>query len=228
MIKKYLHRQIYATIIASLVLVVVIMGLVFALTTGDGIDRQIYNITARLTWMALPPATSSKAEQAKALNEMAEGSNLAVSLYDSNKQLIAAYGKPIPPPTAKAHENGWHKHAGVPGFRPVWLTRLRDGRWFAVDPRNLNSTNPLIKILLVLTSITLAIGLASYPFVRRLTGRLQRLQATVDIVGSGELSTRAKVEGHDEIAKQVTIRQPTKLRSWSNPTNNCWPTPPMN
>ncbi|MEE9375550.1 MAG: HAMP domain-containing sensor histidine kinase [Rhizobiaceae bacterium] len=204
MIKRHLHRQIYAAIIASLLLVVLATGVVFSLTQRDGLDRQIYTIIARLTWVALPPATAPYDEQAVALNKLVEGSNLAVSLYDKDKQLIAAYGKAIPSPTDNFKLDGWHRHRGVRGFRPVWVTRLPDQRWLAVNPRSPNDTTPLIKLLLLLFSITLAVGLASYPLVRRLTGRLQRLQSTVDIVGSGDLSTRAKVEGHDEIASLAT------------------------
>ena len=46
----------------------------------------------------------------------------------------------------------------------------------------------------------LAIGLAAYPIVRQLTGRLERLQRGVDSLGAGDLGARVAVEGHDEIA----------------------------
>ena len=204
MIKKHLHRQIYLTIIASLVLVVVLTGFVFSQMNNRNFDRQVYDITARLTWRSLPPATAPKAEQSAALNELSRGTELNVSLFDSNKILIAAYGAPIPPPTANAHEDGWHRHKGTRGFRPVWLIQFPDDRWFAVDPRGFDGPRPIFKLLMLLASVTLAIGLASYPFVRRLTGRLQRLQETVDIVGAGDLSKRAKIEGSDEVAHLAT------------------------
>ena len=46
----------------------------------------------------------------------------------------------------------------------------------------------------------LAIGVAAYPIVRQLTGRLERLQRGVDSLGAGDLGARVAVEGHDEIA----------------------------
>jgi signal transduction histidine kinase len=52
--------------------------------------------------------------------------------------------------------------------------------------------------MLALLAVAVAIG--SYPVVRRLTGRLERLQARVDALGDGELSTRVQVEGVDEVA----------------------------
>lgn len=58
---------------------------------------------------------------------------------------------------------------------------------------------PLWVILFLL--MALFIGLGSYPFVRRLTHRLARLQQTVGAFGRGELGVRAIVEGRDEIAE---------------------------
>src|SRR5689334_19668095 len=48
--------------------------------------------------------------------------------------------------------------------------------------------------------IGLAGAMGAYPIVRRLTRRLERLQASVDALGTGELSIRVAVEGNDEIA----------------------------
>jgi len=56
-------------------------------------------------------------------------------------------------------------------------------------------------LLLVLPMIAVAIGVGAYPVVRRLTARLERLQAGVESLGTGNLSARVKVEGHDEVAR---------------------------
>src|SRR5262245_64366081 len=53
--------------------------------------------------------------------------------------------------------------------------------------------------MLALVAISVAVG--AYPVVRRLTGRLERLQAGVESLGAGDLSARVKVEGHDEVAQ---------------------------
>ncbi|SFM97870.1 sensor histidine kinase [Dokdonella immobilis] len=58
---------------------------------------------------------------------------------------------------------------------------------------------PLWALLFVL--MAMFIGLGSYPFVRRLTRRLSRLQQSVAAFGRGELGVRAVVEGGDEIAE---------------------------
>jgi signal transduction histidine kinase len=45
------------------------------------------------------------------------------------------------------------------------------------------------------------VAIAAYPAVRRLTGRLERLQKNVDAWGEGRLSVRVAVEGRDEVGR---------------------------
>lgn len=54
-------------------------------------------------------------------------------------------------------------------------------------------------VMLVLIALVVAAG--AYPVVRRLTGRLERLQRSVDAWGEGQLGTRVAVEGGDEVAQ---------------------------
>ncbi len=53
----------------------------------------------------------------------------------------------------------------------------------------------------LLMVIALVVAVGAYPFVRRLTRRLERLQHSVEAWGEGELSTRVAVEGKDEVAR---------------------------
>jgi signal transduction histidine kinase len=48
--------------------------------------------------------------------------------------------------------------------------------------------------------LALAVGVGAWPLVRRLTQRLERLRLRVEDLGRGDLSTRAPVEGRDEVA----------------------------
>jgi len=48
--------------------------------------------------------------------------------------------------------------------------------------------------------VGLAVALAAYPIIRRLTLRLEALQRGVERWGSGDLSARVPVQGHDEVA----------------------------
>jgi signal transduction histidine kinase len=50
-----------------------------------------------------------------------------------------------------------------------------------------------------LFSIFLLVGLGIYPVVRKITGRLEDLQRSVDELGGGKLSARVDIEGADEV-----------------------------
>jgi len=56
-------------------------------------------------------------------------------------------------------------------------------------------------LFLALALLALAVGISAYPVARRLTSRLERLQAGVESLAAGELSARVKVEGSDEVAR---------------------------
>ena len=74
-------------------------------------------------------------------------------------------------------------HDGVPGGRTV-------SRWLA-QPTGW---------LLLLLALTALVILAAYPVARRLTRRLEGLQAGVQAWGEGDLSARLPVTGNDEVA----------------------------
>ena len=52
----------------------------------------------------------------------------------------------------------------------------------------------------MLILVGLAVALGTYPLIRRLTKRLQTLQVGVEQWGQGDLATRVKVSGNDEVA----------------------------
>jgi len=56
-------------------------------------------------------------------------------------------------------------------------------------------------VILAFGTLALVVGVVAYPFVRRLTTRLERLQRGVESLGSGDLSARVPVEGGDEVAQ---------------------------
>jgi signal transduction histidine kinase len=76
---------------------------------------------------------------------------------------------------------------------------LPDGRWL-VARTPVGRGRPVVGIVLFLGGLALAVALGAYPVVRRLTGRLERLQTGVESLGAGDLSARVKVEGKDEVA----------------------------
>ena len=190
---RRLYQKIYLTIVASLVLVVLVAGAIWrsgARYPGRAGVRNGRRTGRRL----LPAAGAPPAAQQAAVDRIAARLRTDVALFDPARQLIAATGQPLPRPMRDT--GGWIY--GVQG--PAWSLHLPDGRWFVVraSPRH---RAPFVGLLLVLGSIALAVAVAAYPVVRGLTRRLERLQIGVETLGAGNLATRVKVEGRDEVAR---------------------------
>jgi signal transduction histidine kinase len=58
-----------------------------------------------------------------------------------------------------------------------------------------------MRLVVMLLVIALVVAVGAYPVVRRLTGRLERLQRSVEAWGEGQLAMRVAVEGNDEVAR---------------------------
>jgi signal transduction histidine kinase len=71
---------------------------------------------------------------------------------------------------------------------------------YGTVPHGLLSVRGHVGLLIVLAIIALVVAAAAYPVVRRLTRRLERLQASVEAWGEGDLAARVAVEGEDEVA----------------------------
>ena len=77
---------------------------------------------------------------------------------------------------------------------------LRDGRWLVGRVRSEHRPTGAT-LFVTLGLLALAVGVGAYPVVRRLTTRLERLQAGVESLGAGNLSSRVPIEGRDEVAR---------------------------
>ena len=199
MLKRRLFLQIYATIIAALVTVVVISALLWNVFGRDQFSRNVFEVTGRLVQMALPSVTAPKEEQAQAVLRLGRELDIDLGLFGADGELVASTTDDIV--TVPRHRRrGWHRNGRGPG----WGLNLPDGRWVVVDLGRRGARRPLLGLILLLSSIALGVAAVAYPFVRRLTGRLERLQQGVDQIGSGELSARVSVEGRDEVAALAT------------------------
>ncbi len=196
MLRRRLYLQIYFTIIASLVIVVVLSGLLWSVFGRDHWNREVFDIIGRLAYLSLPAADAPDSEQQQAVERLGRELGIDISLFDRQRRLIAAQGEASPPPSRLAPSSGWRRaHGGT-----TWALELPDGRWLVVDLGRHHGRLPLLNLALFLGSVTLGVGLGAYPFVRRLTRRLERLQKGVERIGSGDLAARVEVEGRDEVA----------------------------
>ncbi|MGI9355338.1 MAG: sensor histidine kinase [Rhizobiaceae bacterium] len=203
-IKRRLHRQIYFTIVVCLIAVVVASGLFFAAVRGNE-PRDPFDILARLTSLLVLPPGSPQEKQQERIKQLSVTVRLGVALYKPDGTLIAAHGRNFPPPDFEDYKEDRDRRGEDDIWEfdddaRAWFLKLPDGRWFAADATRFKRRPPLGGLLLYFGLMIATIGLAAWPFVRRLTGRLNRLEDGVRRIGEGELSTRVEVEGKDEIA----------------------------
>jgi signal transduction histidine kinase len=90
-----------------------------------------------------------------------------------------------------------------PGPVPEFVVRMHDGRTVHMHllraPPSMWSRPPF-GFAWMLIWVGIAVALATYPIVRKLTRRLERLQDGVQQWGQGDLSTRVSEAGQDEVA----------------------------
>ena len=193
---RKLYVRIYFAVLASLAVFALAAGLLWQAFGEGGRWSQAYEVAATLAQNALPPAGEPKTEQQAALEKLAANLRADVALFASDRSPLAAVGAPLPAPEAGRERGGWiHRWRD-----PVFAVRLPDGRWLAMRAPHGHRHTPF-GLFLALTLLALAVGVGAYPLARRLTSRLERLQAGVESLAAGELSARVKVEGRDEVAR---------------------------
>jgi two-component system, OmpR family, sensor histidine kinase RstB len=192
---RRLYQKIYLTIIAALLLVVVIAGALWRLSSATSPFAQALDMAGELAGASLPSVDAPQAVQQQALDRLAKRVNADLALFDSDLRPIAFTGRQLPPPS-RVGEGGWIHGPGG----PAWSFRLPDLRWVVVRAP-MRHRNPAIALVLFLGVIAFAVAVCAFPVVRGLTHRLERLQAGVETLGAGNLSTRVKVEGRDEVAR---------------------------
>jgi signal transduction histidine kinase len=195
---KRLYQKIHLTIIASLVMVVLVAGAVWHFGPDASPATQALEMVGKLAAAALPPADAPRDTQQQSIQHLAERLDADLALFDEAERLIAAAGKPVPPPARwRAHESGGMVHG--PEGRG-WSIRLPDRRWLVASSQAPRQT-PALRLILFLGGAALLVAVCAYPVVRGLTRRLERLQAGVETLGAGNLAARVKVEGRDEVAR---------------------------
>ncbi len=194
-----LYVQIYVTIIASLIFVVVVSGAAWRFAGSGQFERDAFNIAEKLAANSLAEISAPVIEQQRSVRKLAEMLELDLALYNRNKNLVASWGNPLPVLAKGAEKSdkmrGWGNRA--------WQLKLPDQRWL-VTRLNRSRTHYFLAPVAFFGSVALIVGLCAYPLVRRLTGRLERLQRGVERVGSGDFSTRVAIEGKDEVARLAT------------------------
>jgi signal transduction histidine kinase len=187
-----LYKQVYLTIVASLALVVLIGGMLWRFAPYVS-PAQRFEMVGELASDLLPPAGADDADQQRAVEQLHRRFKIDLALFDSGQRPVAAAGAPLPAP--RRSTSGWLYARGG----PAWAIRLPDERWIVVRAPG-HFWHPILGLIGFLGGIALAVAVCAYPLVRRLTRRLERLQAGVEKLGAGDLGARVDVEGRDEVA----------------------------
>jgi len=197
---KRLYLQVYLTVVASLLLVVLAAGAMWRLTLEAGPASQAFEMAGEVAAAALPAADAPREVQQQALEKLAARLHADLALFDAERERIAAAGKTLSPPEEE-RAGGWRRNSSWRAGG--WNIHLPDGRSLAVrlphEPRH-----PAWALIAFLGVIVLLVAFGAYPVVRRITRRLERLQASVEALGSGDLSARVRVGGGDEVARLAT------------------------
>jgi signal transduction histidine kinase len=191
---RRLYKQIYLTIIASLLLVVLFGGIMWSFAPHSPPGQPGFELVGELVAPVLPPADADAATHQRFLDRVHDRLKLDLALFDKDRRLVAAAGGWLPAPVGR-ESGGWIYGRG----RPAWAIRLPDDRWLVARARG-RRWHPVLGLIAFLGGIALAVAVCAYPMVRRLTRRLERLQAGVEQLGAGDLAARVDVEGKDEVA----------------------------
>jgi two-component system, OmpR family, sensor histidine kinase RstB len=191
---RRLYLQVYLTIVASLVLVVLTAGLTWHLMAGVPPFGQPFEIAREVIAELVPPTDAPPQVQQQVIDRLASNLDADLALFGRNREPLAAAGRPLPPP---GRGGGWVRTPAGPAISLA----LPDGRWLVVRMPMRPHRPSGLALAAFLGGIALAVALGAWPIVRRLTRRLERLQHGVESLGAGDLAARVKVEGRDEVAR---------------------------
>ena len=197
---RRLFFQVYLAAVGIILLFAVLASLVWWLLpsqTEKG-DRLIEGASVVLSDL-LPGADRPAAELQKALERYGELFPLELEVQSSTGERLAAVGGPLPRVEPDRVGAGFMKSHGR---KMTVAIPLSQGRWLLA--RHVHPHEPVehgaFGGLGMIAALAVAIAIGAYPIVRRIVGRLERLQTRVDALGTGDLSTRVEVEGNDEVA----------------------------
>lgn len=191
-----LYLRIWLAFLGILVVFGVLVSTLWWLTADERTGPRVMEGIRTVVERSLPPSTAPVQELQRVLDEVGGRLEVDITVHAAGGALLAHVGPPAPPPPPVSGAGEARIEHRLRG--PFVVIPLDDGRVVTVRPRRAPRFVGLLVALGVLLATTAA---GAYFVVRRITGRLERLRARVDALGSGDLTARVDVEGRDEIAQ---------------------------
>ena len=188
---RALQRHLYLQIFAGFLLILLALALLIGGLFWHLGESHLHAADAEVAMLLdkLLPTTNSPAETAEVLGALSAVTGGTVALHAPAGQLLQSAG-----PAGAQPDPATRPNAAAP---PAHDIRLLDGRRLLLEERSGNTAKHLAWIAVFL--LLAAIG--AYPVSRRLTRRIEALQAQAQAWGHGQLSVRATDQGCDEIAE---------------------------
>lgn len=180
------HYQLYLTIFGSLLIVVLGAIGIWQLSGRKSDAQMVLENVETFEARRLLSRDSDQAARHRFLTDLSEWAGADFALFGADDRLIDAVG------------NGRGENA-YEAIRPTIGIRLSNGGW--IEVRGFSPTQDLYGKMKLFLPLGVLIAVLCYPVVRRLTRRLERLQSSVEALGSGDLTARVRVEGCDEVAR---------------------------
>ncbi|MEE8291122.1 MAG: HAMP domain-containing protein, partial [Candidatus Tectomicrobia bacterium] len=187
---RRLYLQIYVAFLGILLLFGVLVSIAWLLIPTNPQHHLTLDGIGAVLGELLPGPDRPVDELQAALARLGNFFPAHLTVRGADGVLLAVVGSPLPAPPSDQTQSGWMRSRGA---GPTIALLLSDGRWVVVRWLHHHGTFGWLGALGLLAT---AIALGAYPIVRRITRRLERLQARVDALGAGDLATRVEVEGN--------------------------------
>ncbi len=192
---RRLAFQIYLTVVGILVLFAVLVSVAWVVHPRAPWERHFEERLGATVGELLPGPERPVSELQATLERRAARLGVDLAVYGPDGERLAAAGESLPHDPPARYRSWFRRH----GRATTVTLPLPGGRVFVA-----RQTHPAgggaVVFILVLLLLAVAVAVGSWPLVRRLTRRLERLRRRVEDLGGGDLKARAPVEGKDEVA----------------------------
>ena len=201
--QRRLYLRLYFSFLGVLLAVMIVSGAISLLIGRGGFNfwRQGPHVAAHLARVL--PSGDDLPELKRSLVTMHEELGFDIAVFGLDGALVAGAGQPIPPPPLPALQRAHREPGWLPGHATIIASlRGHSGAVFVARMPVPDSLRNFIWRPLLFLAGTLLVSLALiYPLSRSITRPLERLAASVEAFGKGDLAARSGLNQADEVGR---------------------------